>query len=189
MGETKRVENAFKMISETFAKRVHLYLDNQAIGEMDLLATGQHHGLPTNLLDWTINPLVGLYFACAELIEEDGKDGAIWVTQSVPIPSNDDFYNGQLFRPKVVSRFIEAQRGFFSYHKNPHPHLQFFGIDEKNYPDTWKVLVKICISKDKKALILHELQTIGIDESTIYPSLSGVARSIANELKQTDAKF
>jgi hypothetical protein len=36
----------------------------------------QHYGAPTRILDWTINPLVALYFAVREDAE---KDGALWV--------------------------------------------------------------------------------------------------------------
>lgn len=36
----------------------------------------QHYGAPTRLLDWTVNPLVALYFAVRELTEHEG---AVWV--------------------------------------------------------------------------------------------------------------
>ncbi len=42
----------------------------------DKLVRAQHYSLPTRLLDVSLNPLVGLYFACNEK-EHHGKDGVV----------------------------------------------------------------------------------------------------------------
>ena len=78
------------VVFEEWKKQAVAVTDKLSANDWECLALAQHYGLGTRLLDWTKNPLVGLFFAC-EGHEE--KDGAVYA------------YTGFPRRPFITSKF------------------------------------------------------------------------------------
>jgi len=149
----------------------------------------QHHGLPTRFLDWSSNPLVALFFAvegkasiCEKAVGEcrfcnggQPHDSIVYAfvkrewsftidslsksNEKAPkyLHKNDP----GLLRPPQISPRISAQSSMFTISADP--------MKEIDYDLTLRI--RNSIRED----VLVELDSLGINRSTLFPGLDGAA--------------
>lgn len=100
---------------------LHRYpIEFENYDKFSALVKMQHYGLKTRLLDFTENPLVALYFACAEKNEDN--DGALFILNNVATHySNDylvDIYVDYIFK---FSGYESEEKELLNHFRNIKP--------------------------------------------------------------------
>ena len=162
-------ESNEREILRLFKERAFPHMSFKPGNDWDWLALGQHHGLPTRLLDWTRNPLVACYFAVEKNTEDDSliytfkKRNYILIEKH---PKPFEYKSSGKFIPKHISPRISAQSGLFTIHSNPYTSFKSDGIDRIRIPNT--------IRRELK----KTLDNYGINHATLFPGLDGISHYI-----------
>jgi hypothetical protein len=161
---------------EEFKNRAIALVSDPRFDDWDWLAYAQHIGVPTRLLDWSVNPLVALYFA----LESDADtDRVVYAVQYSKYIHEVDHRNTSPFANTKEGRFtaplafdrIRAQRGIFTIH--PHPTKVFHPEGLRSF------FVKQSLVKDfRKRLFKY-----GIDHWHVYPDAHGLGLQLAWQFK------
>lgn len=145
--------------------------------EWEQLALAQHHGLATNLLDWSGNPLVAAFFAC----EDKNEDGVIYcyfptqyITEPINQPMKDiDEIVGYI--PQHFTTRIIKQSGYFTFHPFSQMEINQSFLE---HPFQGQKLKKIIINNRHKEEIINEINIYGINRKTLFPDLDGLSAYI-----------
>jgi type I restriction enzyme M protein len=173
LSEDERREQELALL-ESFRKLALPYFENPPEGPWELLAHAQHHGLPTRILDWSMNPLVALYFAVESCSKADGALYSYAITRFNPTDRLDplDLDTPIAVQLPHVTRRIAAQAGVFTISDDPFAPMVVTGLVKHVFPGRLK------------GEILGRVESMGIDRSTLFPSVDGVARYLAREISK-----
>jgi hypothetical protein len=158
----------------------------------------QHYGLPTRLLDWTENPLIGLYFAVNDIYagEGDPVDGVLFELDpirlnSISAPSSprvimfdeDRILSEYLPSTRrsrkrqpiaaVARRYFDrivSQAGTFTV--SHHEHMDIESVDGGS------CVHRVRIPATAKPYIQDELSDMNINASTVYADLAHLAEHV-----------
>ncbi len=161
----------------------------------------QHYGLPTRLLDWSLSPLIALFFATNDYEKYPDKDGCIWILRPGLLNELEGFgsyiypmdkytvvdmilpaFNSRRINEEVSDKIIACYP--VEYNMRIYTQQSAFTVHNtlrkiENINNKY-VLMKYTIPAEFKKSICDELRICGITLRNVYPDVE----HIADELKQ-----
>lgn len=165
----------------------------------------QHHRVPTRLLDWTLSPLVGAFFAVNGWRPEDG-DPAVWAldTEMVTANRNVDLPDWKpedqtlsieyMTCPRSRHSFLHAQDGMFTWILG----ADRYYLEHGSYPSVEDAITVHCTAAKSTALrklviasaevpkLARLLSRERITKARLMPALDNVFDNVQMELLWED---
>ena len=149
------------------------------LNDDELWALGQHYGLATPLLDWSVSPYISVFFALAS-INEFNDDRVLWCLNRRRVEKiNEGLSEKQklklIFPDSDDNKRLLGQSGLFS--KGPVMKHVDDWVKEKAQNSNESILLKLTFSGEFefRKSALKKLKLMNITHSTLFPDLSGAS--------------
>lgn len=184
----------------SFKEKLKL-LKKGTFSDTEILAYAQHYGLPTRLLDWSLNPMVALWIAFSQ-IAMGNFDRVVhtvlinkWEIKDESDENIFDTRNARFINPRnlFLDDRIKNQEGWFSNQDlniipkgkersgDGLPKFGHSGLIEEDHYFTYR-LTKFLFSNSLRKSILCDLNKKGINEAFLFPDLSKICEKIKNDV-------
>jgi hypothetical protein len=165
-----------RRVLEEFKRRALPYLTAwHPRNDWEWLALARHHGLPTRLLDWSLNPLVALFFAVDESLGD--HDATIfaykhnWPPIDVTKTHPFDIRRVELYEPAMISERLVAQHSVFT--AEPDRSGGAAKSEQKGRTlKTWD------ISGKAAPALKRQLGSLGVSRIRLFPDLDSLCAEI-----------
>ena len=153
-----------------------MVIDGATLSDLQRLSVLQHQGAATGLLDFTEHPLVALWFACAELSDEDGK---VFV---LDIGDHQVAQNGRSmddpFRARQSVVYYEPDR---SLGARIIAQQSVFVIGNPHIPDRY--FKSVAVPRQSKEQLRDYLTKLGLSERVLFGDIPGLAAANTAQTK------